>query len=112
MTNIQHYSINSIIRHDSFGGSDYIQINVTTDDCRDYDPYFMTDNVIKEIQAEAEKNGYKISKDAILHNFDRWVMGYKSGYRDEANNYHVFTPSGDNHLSYAIAELKDYLETY
>lgn len=60
--------------------------------------------------------GITVSPEAIEHNFNAWVRDLKSGYRDEANGLHVFTPCGCNDLSFSCSELhptaEDYQKTY
>ena len=63
-----------------------------------------------------KSKGYNVSKDAIRHNFYCWQSGLKSGYRDEKNGYHLFTPCGGNPLSFRLTSLhepcKDWQKTY
>ena len=56
----------------------------------------MGDNQINKIIAEFEDAGFKVAKDAILHNFYAWSGSLKSAYRDEKNGYHLFSPCGGN----------------
>lgn len=59
----------------------------------------MGDKQINKIIAEFENAGFKVTKDAILHNYYAWAADFKSGYRDEENEYHLFSPCGCNPLS-------------
>jgi len=56
----------------------------------------MGDKDIDAIIAEFEESGFKVTKAAILHNYYAWSADRKSGYRDEKNGYHLFTPCGCN----------------
>jgi hypothetical protein len=59
------------------------------------------DNVIAEFKA----NGFNVTKEALQHNYDAWKKDYKSGYCDDTNNYHLFTPCGCNPLSFRATSL-------
>lgn len=56
----------------------------------------MDDKQIAKVIAEFEDAGFKVTKDAILHNFYAWSGSLKSAYRDEKNGYHLFSPCGGN----------------
>ena len=56
----------------------------------------MTERRIMAIIKEFEEAGYKVTKEAILHNHHAWMNDMKSGYRDEENGYHLFSPCGCN----------------
>ena len=62
------------------------------------------------------KNGFNVTREALYHNMNAWVCGYKSGYRDNANGYHLFTPCGGNPLSFRASSLHescdDWQKTY
>ena len=76
----------------------------------------LTESNIKKIIAEFKKNGFNITKEAILHNYDAWRYDMKSGYRDNENNYHLFSPCGCNPLSFRATTLhekcSDWQNTY
>lgn len=63
------------------------------------------DKFIKRVQAFFKEHGYNVTKKAIRHNIDAWELDYKSGYRDEANGYHLFTPCFHNPLSFTLTTL-------
>ena len=71
---------------------------------------------IKKIIAEFRENGFNITREAILHNYKAWRYDMKSGYRDEENNYHLFSPCGCNPLSFRATTLHkncaDWQHTY
>lgn len=71
---------------------------------------------IDHIEAFFKDNGYNVSKEAIEHNFDAWLDDMKSGYRDEAKGYHLFSPCGCNPLSMRLSTLHklcdDWQQTY
>lgn len=60
---------------------------------------------VDKIIAEFKANGFNVTKDAILHNFESWKYDAKSGYRDEENGYHLFSPCGCNPLSFRATTL-------
>ena len=76
----------------------------------------MGDKDIDAIIAEFEESGFKVTKAAILHNYYAWSADRKSGYRDEKNGYHLFTPCGCNPFSLSATTLhdlcKDWQTTY
>jgi len=53
------------------------------------------------------KKGFQVSKDAVLHQYNAWCHGFKSGYRDEENGYHLFTPCGGNPFSLRLTNLHE-----
>lgn len=63
-----------------------------------------------------KKNGYNVTREAIKHNLAAWLCDMKSGYRDEVNGYHLFSPCGCNPLSFRLTTLHelcdDWQETY
>lgn len=69
---------------------------------------------VKEVIKEFKTNGFNVTEEAIIHNFEAWKSDYKSGYKDESNGYFLFTPCGCNELSFNATELinKDWQETY
>lgn len=62
------------------------------------------------------KNGHNVTIEAIRHQYDAWSAGFKSGYRDEENGCHLFTPSGCNPFSLRLTTLdpkcKEWQTTY
>lgn len=70
------------------------------------------DKIIKEFKA----HGFNVTADALHHNYNAWRCDMKSGYRDEENVYHLFSPCGCNPLSFRATTLnehcKDWQETY
>lgn len=67
----------------------------------------MGDKDIDAIIAEFEEAGFKVTKAAILHNYYAWTADCKSGYRDNANGYHLFTPCGCNPFSLTATTLHE-----
>lgn len=56
-----------------------------------------------------------VIEDAIKHNFNAYLMDMKSGFRDEINGYHLFTPCCHNPLSFRLTTLNkncDWQTTY
>lgn len=78
--------------------------------------YKLNEKDIDKIIKEFKKNGFNVTKEAINHNYDAWCVDFKSGYRDEENNYHLFSPCGCNPLSFRATTLHpkcaDWQETY
>lgn len=59
------------------------------------------------IAKEFQKNGFKVTSQAIMHNYDAWKAGWKVGYRDEENGYHLFTPCGGNPFDLRATTLEE-----
>lgn len=57
------------------------------------------------IQKEFIDNGFNVTMEALRHNYEAWYYDLKSGYRDEENGYHLFSPCGCNPLSFSASEL-------
>ena len=76
----------------------------------------LTDKDLIRIQKRFKKNGFNVSFEALFHNYHAWFMDMKSGYRDEENGYHLFSPCGCNPLSFRATTLcdncKDWQITY
>jgi hypothetical protein len=76
----------------------------------------LNDSDINLIIAKFKENGFNVTKEAIQHNFEAWRYDMKSGYRDEVNNYHLFSPCGCNPLSFRVTTLhkqcEDWQTTY
>ena len=74
----------------------------------------MTD--LKKIQKEFKENGFNVTLKALKYNYSSWLGDLKSGYRDEKNGYHLFTPCGCNPLSFSATTLhpkcEDWQQTY
>lgn len=62
---------------------------------------------IKEICEQFKAHGFNVTEDAVRHNYNAWLADLKSGYRDEENGYHLFTPCGCNPLSFRVTSLDD-----
>ena len=71
---------------------------------------------VKVICKKFRKQGFAVTEEAVRHNFWAWMSGAKSGFRDEANGYHLFTPCGLNPLSFRVTGLhpacEDWQTTY
>lgn len=66
-----------------------------------------TGKVIRGIIEEFGNNGFKVTREALVHNFRAWYSDRKSGFRDEKNGYHLFTPCGCNSLRFSATTLCD-----
>jgi hypothetical protein len=66
-----------------------------------------TGKVVRRIIAEFKEHGFDVSREALVHNYCAWVQDLKSGYRDETNGYHLFTPCGCNALRFSATTLSD-----
>ena len=62
---------------------------------------------IESIMLEFKENGFNITREALEHNYNAWCRDEKSGYRDEVNNYHLFSPCGCNPLSFRATTLHE-----
>jgi hypothetical protein len=69
------------------------------------DKFKYSDRKVKEICKFFKVNGYNVTEEAVRHNILAWMSDYKSGYRDEKNGYHLFTPCGCNPLSIRLNTL-------
>lgn len=70
---------------------------------------------IKRIQKFFKRNSFNVTEEAIMHNFNAYLNDAKSGYRDEENGYHLFTPCCHNPLSFRLTSLNkncDWQTTY
>lgn len=56
------------------------------------------------------KRGYNVTEDAIIHNLTAWRKDLKSGYRDDANGYFLFSPCGCNPLRFNATKLMEGLD--
>lgn len=88
-------------------------------DCHDIDlgyPKTMTIKRALRLAREFRINGFDVSSVAIMHNFEAWHHGMKSGYRDERRGTHLFTPCGGNPFSLRATTLeeccRDWQKTY
>lgn len=74
------------------------------------------ENVAKSVANRFKKQGFNVTVEALMHNYHAWLDDMKSGYRDEENGYHLFTPCGCNPLSFSATTLhdlcKDWQTTY
>lgn len=70
------------------------------ENCNHYED-FNLEEVIKEFKT----NGFNVTEEAIMHNFEAWRDDCKSGFKDEENGYFLFTPCGCNNLYFIACEL-------
>lgn len=73
-------------------------------------PDSLSKKQVKVICDEFNANGFNVTPEAVLHNFSCWLGDLKSGYRDEKNGYHLFSPCGCNDLSFRATTLDDRLD--
>lgn len=70
----------------------------------------------ESIMAEFRENGFNVTMKALIHNYQCWLGDLKSGFRDNQNKYHLFTPCGCNPLSFSASTLhwkcRDWQTTY
>lgn len=80
------------------------------------DKTLLTTSDINTMIKEFKDNGLNVTKEAIMHNYQAWRFDQKSGYRDEDNGYHLFTPCGCNPMSFRASSLhtkcEDWQQTY
>ena len=65
----------------------------------------INDRLIKKVQKFFKEHGYNVTDEAIRHNLNAWVLDCKSGFRDDINGYHLFTPCCHNPLSFRLSTL-------
>lgn len=70
-------------------------------------PKTMTIRRAIRLAKEFKKHGFNVSSAAIMHNFEAWKAGWKSGYRDEERGTHLFTPCGGNPLCFRATTLEE-----
>ena len=72
----------------------------------------LSDKGIDKVVKQFKENGWNVTREAVEHQLGGW----KCGYRDEANGYHLFTPCAGNELSFRATTLhdacKDWQTTY
>lgn len=56
----------------------------------------MGKKAIKNIIIEFTRAGFMVTEKAILSCYRGWCADLKTGYRDEENGYHLFSPCGHN----------------
>ncbi len=88
-------------------------------DCLDFDMDVYMDDPQLDKKVTAKKiikffrdNGYKVTPKAVNWCFENWKSGFKSGYRDQKNGYHLFNPCGDNPLSIRLTTLNPLCENW
>ncbi len=64
------------------------------------------------VQDFFRQHGYNVSIDAIFWCYRAWSMDCESGYRDEKNGYHLFTPCGHNRLRFTLTSLHPLCEEW
>jgi hypothetical protein len=72
----------------------------------------LCETLFRKIQSHFQRNGYKVSIEAIEHCLTAWSADLKSGYRDEENGYHLFSPCGCNPLSLRLTTLSPLCESW
>lgn len=72
----------------------------------------LSQKFVLEIQKFFFDKGYKVTKEAIIHQLSAWNADLKSGYRDEENGYHLFSPCGCNPLSIRLSSLHPLCEDW
>lgn len=75
-----------------------------------YEGPAFTSKVIRSVVEEFRANGFKVTREAVVHNYKAWFCDLKSGWRDEENGYHLFTPCGCNPLSFRATSLEKELD--
>lgn len=83
------------------------------DNCEVLKP--LTGEIVRNIIADFKAHGFNVTRKAVMHNYKAWYHDLKSGWRDTARGYHLFTPCGCNPLSFSATTLfgeSDWQETY
>lgn len=70
----------------------------------------MAERRIERVLKEFREHGFNVTEKALMHNYRAWRNDLKSGFRDEENGYHLFTPCGCNPLSFRASSLEDGLD--
>lgn len=83
---------------------------------RQFEVYPEDGQSLEGVLLSFKSEGFNVTREAIAHNYEAWSMDMKSGYRDEKNGYHLFTPCGCNPLSFRLSTLhpiaEDWQRTY
>ena len=58
------------------------------------------------------REGWNVTEEALLHNYDAWQRDHKSGYRDDRNGFFLFSPCGCNALRFEASPIREDDETY
>ena len=74
---------------------------------RNYNRTKLSEKKIKSILKEFAEHGFNVTRKALMHNYEAWLYDEKSGYRDEENGYHLFSPCGCNPLSFRASSLDE-----
>ena len=82
--------------------------------CRDayVNAHPLTGKQIREIIQWFAEAGFKVSREAIIHNYKAWLADLKSGYRDDKGGYYIATPCGCNPLSFWATSLEEEMNTW
>ena len=67
----------------------------------------LTQDKLEKIKKFFAKKGFDVTNEAIIHQYNHWHYGFKSGYRDEKRGYHLFTPCGGNPFSLRLTTLHE-----
>lgn len=67
----------------------------------------LTTKKLEEIKKFFSKKGFEVTNEAIIHQYNHWNYGFKSGYRDEKRGYHLFTPCGGNPFCLRLTTLHE-----
>lgn len=88
-------------------------------DCLDFDMDVYMDDPKLDKKVNTKKiikffrdNGYNVTSEAVNWCFENWKSGFKSGYRDQENGYHLFNPCGGNALSIRLTTLNPLCEDW
>lgn len=65
----------------------------------------MTPEVLASIVEEFRANGFNVTEEAVMHNFNCWRSDLKSGFRGE--DFFLFSPCGCNELRFDASHLYD-----
>jgi hypothetical protein len=68
----------------------------------------LTKKDIKNIIKEFAENNLSVSEEAIINNYECWLGDLKSGFRDEKNGTHLFTPCRCNPLQFYATTLENH----
>lgn len=59
-----------------------------------------------KVVTEFSRNGFPtVTEEAIRFNYNAWKRDFKSGYRDDNGEYHLFSPCGCNPLRFTATRL-------
>lgn len=103
-------TINELVRTKEIDEYSYAQEYSVNVEDRYVDKF--TEKLVNKIVKKFQKHGFNVTKQAIMHNYEAYMVGMKSGYLDKENGYHLFTPCSLNPLSFRACQVDKHFEDW